>query len=286
MPIYIESLYMQANKTVKKLLLLIFFTGYFTQAQAVYPHTPRETAIYGFLIGSIVMPLEIAFLEKISGGEQFSKTIKNPKLWMGCALASLAYSGLSYYILQKYTPEYTYNWALDIQRRIENYNQLNYLHMTKAELTNIIQQGSKHHLMNVVHYLWLDFHLLEQSSACLTKAPEDLPDDVNFAKNCEELNVKIKELQQAIKQCVLRIVHTKQWVAAVLSKSFLLETRIPETLVKSFIWSAELKGIKFVKGRTFLSDYFSKDIVIDNFLGPDINHSTVDWDDYFTNNKD
>ena len=268
-------------------LVLVFLLGGAVPVRAIPPSAPRDFA--GPI--ALVVPLECIAFDIIKryafDGRRGWQAIKNPKAWLGFAVCGIACGALSYYILQKYTPQYTFTWALGVKNEIEadplimcrNCNN----EQVKQEILQCIRGRP---FMTAVDDLYGQFKRLESAHSWITGAPVDVPDDVSFKRDCENLGQEIENLLSQISQYARRIIWTKQWFEELrgrafneqMSKlSFMNDAYLPERFINSFVWSIEL-----INGRTTLTRksgfgaIFSRPFLFEHVTFPEFFTSTLE----------
>ncbi len=253
-------------KNLKQSLLFFLLCSNVVPVHAVSPDAPQK-CLKNFLIMAVAGPIFLASLEAISPRNEFPKAC----LWF--TIGNAIYWSLVYRIVQKYTPQAKYAWALRVKNLVEKNPLLvsrDVIKDIKAEcnqprslimrfirvIDNFIKRKTPP-FMDAVKQLYMRFRTLEYAYKCILGAPEDMPDDLLFKKECEELAEKIKHLQSQVEKCAKVIVNTKEWDAEFVeligfdpsiefgegffgSRSVRLQIEILE--LKSLKWSVNLGG--------------------------------------------
>lgn len=272
-------------KRIKQSVLLIFLLSINSiSILAVAPEAPKKTALRLFVAGVLLGPVEIALLEKIERKKDFCQTIKSPKLWLACTVGSAVFAGLVYYISRKYTPQSKFASALNVKNQVEKDSLFMCRNSSKDLVVGAIRGFSKSQpyiiraayllgkflikgnrpFMHAVHRMYIQFERLESAYKYVLEAPEDIPDNLHFKKQCQELAEEIKNLQNQIEVFVMRILRTKQWVVEYLqvdpdfigTRSRLVH--LPPSFASSCYWSNGFNVMSFEGSATkaFISEEF------------------------------
>jgi len=185
------------------------------------------------------------------------------------------FGALSYYIAQKYTPHNKFAWALQIKNEVEEARLFMCRHDDRIEEIILEERES---FLRTVKFLYIKFEDLASAHQCLSEAPVDLPGDIAFKQECEELAREIEGLLHEIESYARRIVLTHQWVKEVFRcepSELHKGIYVSELVMDSFEWSlllVESLGVTFTKSPSRELYYQAFDIFFSELFMSSLQH--------------
>lgn len=182
--------------------------GIHVSVEAVPPHVPKVAAgLYSLLV--FTLPITIDLINSLTSPSIVYKLHKDPKAWINSFLASLVIGTLAYSILDSYTPESKFNWAMSIKQEGGLLHKISPLYVYHKKLIKAIDE--------------------------LAHAPDDIPDDHLFKQNCEQLSSDLKNLEIETEAFTIPLI-TKLWH----SDERLYSIPVPAHYALSFEWASGL----------------------------------------------